>query len=165
MMVLRPVVQARCALPIAVVRRGFLAGCTTPDQGESVSLTDIQIGGAACLYYQVSDMIGTAPLPLQHGARTLDLQENCLLQKFQRLQFVQSTRPCLTCQRLDQCFGDWRDAVKIVQACRGSGLRRRISLRRRCDSPRVTMVVAWIKLESGGDKERTSWRVTEIHSR
>ncbi|MBB5408232.1 hypothetical protein HDG34_002164, partial [Paraburkholderia sp. HC6.4b] len=31
--------------------------------------------------------------------------------------------------------------------------------------PRVTMVVAWIKLESGGDKERTSWRVTERHSR
>ena len=49
-----------------------------------------------------------------------DLRRDRLLQKFQRFQFVQSTRACLTCQRLDQCFCYRCNTVKIVQAGHGS---------------------------------------------
>ena len=59
-----------------------------------------------------------------------DSQQDRLLQKFQRFQFVQSTRACCTCQRLDQCFRNRFDTVKIVQAGHGSeGGRYRVSLR------------------------------------
>ncbi|AFT90452.1 hypothetical protein BUPH_08404 (plasmid) [Paraburkholderia phenoliruptrix BR3459a] len=52
-----------------------------------------------------------------------------MLQKFQRFQFVQSTRARFTCQRLDQCFRYRFNTVKIVQAGHGSeGARYRVSL-------------------------------------
>ena len=49
-----------------------------------------------------------------------DSQQDRLLQKFQRFQFVQSTRARFTCQRLEQCFRYRFNTMKIVQAGHGS---------------------------------------------
>lgn len=56
------------------------------------------------------------------------LQLDCLLKQFQGLQFVQSTGACFTCQRLDQCFCDWRYTLEIVQAGDRSRGRREVLL-------------------------------------
>lgn len=44
-----------------------------------------------------------------------DSQQYGLLQKLQRFQFVQSTGACFTCERLDQCFRNRCNTIKIVQ--------------------------------------------------